>query len=105
MALLSKFIDSLNVHLYRTAFREVVHPVKLNGSFDKHNVIIHLNKGKLLVGPEDEVMPPDSFYFFLPDNPSMSSMQMGITMIWDRMDLKTTIIVHVFFVPFPDLRM
>ena len=51
MALLSKFIDSLNVHLYRTAFREVVHPVKLNGSFDKHNVIIHLNKGKLLVGP------------------------------------------------------
>ncbi|MBP6401876.1 MAG: hypothetical protein KA492_05040, partial [Bacteroidia bacterium] len=64
MALLSKFIDSLNVHLYRTAFREVVHPVKLNGSFDKHNVIIHLNKGKLLVGPEDEVMPPDSFYFF-----------------------------------------
>lgn len=64
MALLSKFIDSLHVHFVRAAFREVVHPVKLNGSFDKHNIILMLNRGHMFVGPDDEVVAPDNFYFF-----------------------------------------
>jgi AraC-like DNA-binding protein len=64
MSLLSKFVDSVNVRYYKSAFREVVSPVQLNGTVEDHNVIIHLNKGNFFVGKKNEAIKPDTFYFF-----------------------------------------
>jgi AraC-like DNA-binding protein len=64
MSTLAKFIDSLHVHFYRAAFREVIVPVQLNGCVEKNNLIIMLNRGHMQVGPEGREIPERSFYFF-----------------------------------------
>lgn len=64
MSLLAKFIDSLNATYYKSAFREVVYPVQLNGPTEDLNIIIQLNKGHFSVGKNDELVEPGSFYFF-----------------------------------------
>ncbi len=64
MSLLVKFIDSLTAQYFKSAFREVVYPVQLNGPIQERNIIIHLNKGHLSVGKNDALIKPDSFYFF-----------------------------------------
>lgn len=64
MSLLAKFIDSLNAKYCRSTFREVIHPVLLNGQSDEYNVILQLNKGQLRIGNSIELVEPGSFYFF-----------------------------------------
>ncbi|MCX6290967.1 MAG: AraC family transcriptional regulator [Bacteroidetes bacterium] len=64
MPILSKFIDSLHTKYFRSAFREVIHPVQLNGSTDERNILIQVNKGNFFVGKNDVPVKPDSFYFF-----------------------------------------
>lgn len=63
MSLLAKFIDSLSAKYYKSAFREVIHPVQLNGTVEESNIIIYLNKGHFCVG-KNELIKPGSFYFF-----------------------------------------
>jgi AraC-like DNA-binding protein len=62
--MLSKFIDSLHVHFYRAAFREVQVPVFLNGTVEKHNVIVMLNSGHMVVGDNEEKIQERGFYVF-----------------------------------------
>ena len=63
MSLLAKFIDSLNTKYYKSAFREVVYPVELNGPREDLNIIIQLNKGHFSVGKDDDLVEPGTFYF------------------------------------------
>ena len=62
--MLAKFIDSLHVHFYRAAFREVMSPVYLNGAVEKHNILVLLNNGNMLVGEDSKKVPEKSFYIF-----------------------------------------
>lgn len=64
MSLLVKFIDALSSQYYKSAFREVVYPVQLNGPVQERNIIIHLNKGHFAVGKNDTPIKPEAFYFF-----------------------------------------
>ncbi len=64
MSLLARFIDSLHIKYHRSAFREVLSPVQMNGSYEDCNVIIHHNKGHLTVGKNETPVKTDSFYFF-----------------------------------------
>lgn len=64
MSLLARFIDSLHVKYHRSAFREVISPVQMNGSREDCNVIIHHNKGYFAVGKNEASAKTDSFYFF-----------------------------------------
>lgn len=66
MTMLSKFIDSLYVHFYRAAFREVEKPVFLNGKVEKHNVLIMLHSGSMTVGENDEVKVPEKGFYLFP---------------------------------------
>jgi AraC-like DNA-binding protein len=64
MNMLSRFIDSLTVKFHASAFQEVLSPAKINGIINDHNVIVHLNKGHLVAGRNEEEVKPESFYFF-----------------------------------------
>ena len=64
MSMLAKFIDSLNVHFYRAAFREVMLPVHLNGAVEKHNILVMLNSGTMLVGQDSERVKEKAFFIF-----------------------------------------
>lgn len=44
MSLLNKFIDSLQIRFFGSAFREVIHPFAFQGRMEQHNVIYMLNK-------------------------------------------------------------
>ncbi len=54
------------MHFYRAAFREVVSPVFLNGTIEKHNVIVMLNSGHMVVGEngKEETVKEKGFYLF-----------------------------------------
>jgi AraC-like DNA-binding protein len=62
--MLTKFIDSLYVHFNRAAFREVQVPVFLNGTIEKHNIIVMLNNGHMHVGEKGEKVQERGFYIF-----------------------------------------
>jgi len=63
MSLLNRFIDSLNVTIYRAGFREGLKPFSMQDHFQKSNVILHLQRGDVFVGKEETPMAVDSFYF------------------------------------------
>lgn len=66
MTLLAKFIDSLNVKYSRSAYREVIQPVWLNGMREDLNYVVCLNKGNMVEGksPDETAVKPNTFWFF-----------------------------------------
>src|SRR5688500_4044460 len=64
MSMLAKFIDSLHVQFYRAAFREVQVPVFLNGTVEKHNILVMLNSGNMVVGEDGHKVQEKGFYVF-----------------------------------------
>ena len=69
MSQLAKFIDSLNAHFSNAAFREVLVPVSLNGTVEKHSILVMLNNGNMMVGEEPVKVPVGSYYLFPEGNP------------------------------------
>lgn len=64
MPLFAKLIDSLHIYFHRASFWEVVRPMELNGAIEPHNHIVLLERGTLTAGSDQEVVQPQSFYFF-----------------------------------------
>ncbi len=63
--MLAKFIDSLHVHFYNASIQEVIHPVFINGKIEKHNQLIMLNRGHLMIGSvPGDYLPEHSIYFY-----------------------------------------
>ena len=60
-------------------------------------MIIHLNRGNLSVGAEDEMMAQDSFYFFPAGQPIFVKHAMGNHHDLGPMDSSTMNTVLVFF--------
>ena len=61
--MLSKFIESLNVHFSSSIMREIMEPVSFDGMADEHNLLVMINKGNFKVDEIDHYLQEGSFYF------------------------------------------